>query len=181
MVQTRIWSDDDNARLIRFDAANMPREEIAHRLRKTTQQVTAQIGKLRTRQKLRERAQAGSVVGRRCDPGALWTPEEIERVLVLGATARLDEWPAIARAHFPGRTAKACRQQYYVGRAARRARPSSPLREVGAATTAVAPPRVAPAHMPQSITAAVFGDPPPGRSALDQRKCEIRHHTIPSL
>jgi hypothetical protein len=116
MVRPRTWSDDDNAKLLQLEAANVPREEIARRLRKTRGQVTAQIGKLRMRRDLRAiraAAAAGVTVDeKRRSHGAPWTPEEIELVLTLGRGAHLDEWPGIAAAHFPGRTADACKQQY---------------------------------------------------------------------
>jgi hypothetical protein len=174
MVKFRTWSDADNAKLLQLEAEKVPREEIAQRLRKTRQQVNGQIGRLRMRQDLRERrANERGIVH-----GAPWLADEIERLLALGHTARLDEWPAIAETHFPGRTAKACKQQYYNCRAARAAKAQLQEPEVAAAPVHA---RCAAALEPQSITAAVFGDPPPGRSALDQRAATKSSVTPPSL
>lgn len=179
MVQPRTWSDDDNAELMRLEADNVPREEIARRLRKTRAQVTAQIGKLRIRRDLRAiraAATAGVAVDeKRRNHGTPWTPEQIELVLTLGPGAHLDEWPGIAAAHFPGRTADACKQQYYVlTRAARGVAPKAPSRlkaapDLSPKTTRVAIPATT-RLAPQSLTAAILGDPPPGRSALDRRQ-----------
>jgi hypothetical protein len=176
MVKFRTWSDADNARLLQLEAEKVPREEIAQRLRKTRQQVNGQIGRLRMRQNLRERrANARGIVH-----GAPWLADEIERLLALGHTARLDEWPAIAETHFPGRTAKACKQQYYNCRAARASLGAkAQLQEPEAAAVPVRAHR-AETREPQSITAAVFGDPPPGRSALDQRAA-TKSSVTPSL
>lgn len=175
MARFRTWSDDDNAKLIQLEADNVSREEIALRLRKTRQQVSTQLCKLRIRQDLR--AIRAAVADRPADHAALWTPEEIERLLVLGSTACLNDWPAIAREHFPGRTAKACKQQYYVSRrASRGSAPKTPLRledqqkidrRVTKLPVTAEPAR---ASSSQSLTAAIMGDPPPGRSALDHKQ-----------
>lgn len=180
MVQPRTWSDDDNAKLLQLEADNVPREEIAQRLRKTRAQVSAQIGKLRIRQDLRAihaetaAAIAAEPVRRKQNNGSHggWTPDEIERLLMLGCDRRLDEWPGIAAAHFPGRTPDACKQQYYErSRAARGVAPKAQSRQAAPdpspKKTHVAVP--APALEPLSITAAILGDPLPGRSALDRR------------
>lgn len=178
MTRPRTWSDDDNTRLMQLVADNVPREEIAQRLRKTRQQISTQICKIRIRRDLRDlRAEASGIAAadQPTNHGVLWTPEEIERVLSLGRTACLADWPAIAREHFPGRTAKACKQQYYVHRrAALGVAPRTPSRpqdkqKVDPRPTKV-PAAAKPAPAPQSLTAAIMGDPPPGRSALDQRQ-----------
>ncbi|WP_438278106.1 SANT/Myb-like DNA-binding domain-containing protein [Nitrobacter sp.] len=170
MVKPRTWSDDENARLLQLEAEKLPREEIAQRLRKTRQQVTAQIGKLRARQNTHAHSESEIAVVRRCDPGAPWTEEEIERLIGLGSTARgMGEWGVIARTHFPGRTPTACKQQYFHSRGARHDPAEVEPRDLSASGPSAA---AAPVwrQAPQSITAAVFGDPPPGRSALDQRR-----------
>jgi hypothetical protein len=161
MARPGLWSDADNAKLVQLEAQSMPREEIAQRLRKTRQQVTAQIGRLRNRQKSQAGAATAGTIGRRADLSMPWSAEEVERVLVLGATARgMREWSEIAAAHFPGRSAAACKQQYFHSRGARHDSAS----RVRSPALAESP------REPQSITAVVLGDPPPGRSALDRQQ-----------
>lgn len=116
MARPRLWNDDENAKLMQLEAKNVPRDEIAQRLRKTREQVAAQICRLRARQGC---PSDGATIGRKRDPCAPWTSDEIGLVLKLGRDARgMADWGAIASAHFPGRTATACKQQYFHRRAA---------------------------------------------------------------
>ncbi len=105
-----------------------------------------------------------------------WTVIERAQLRALAAAQRCD-WDAIAR-HFPGRTASACKAQHQMLMRAEAGRPRdhSGERKVNGRIRhtdsdlrlMAAPPPLAPDH--ESITAAVFGDPPPGRSALDRRR-----------
>jgi hypothetical protein len=85
-------------------------------------------------------------------------------------------WHEIAK-HFIGRSGLACRQHWLklragAGGAAPRVRMTE-WRANGRISKAAKariqpPPAAAPPHT--SLTAAVFGDPPPGRSALDRKR-----------
>lgn len=173
MPRPRTWSDDDNTQLMQLVADNVPREEISRRLRKTRRQISTQICKLRIRRDLRALRAEAAAADQQTNHGAFWSPEEIERVMSLGSTACLADWPTIAREHFPGRTAKACKEQYYVRRRTARCAahnaPSQVKQKVEPRRHITAPPRLS-AAAPQSLTAAIMGDPLPGRSALDQRQ-----------
>lgn len=102
---------------------------------------------------------------------APWTAEENIALLSDGRKVRTTraEWHVIAK-QFPGRTMESCRQQFYKLRAlpngAVMQRKPYPAREPRR-TVEMQAPQALPAHT--CITAAFFGDPLPGRSALDQR------------
>jgi len=104
-----------------------------------------------------------------------WTDAERKRLLTLSADDR--SWRNIARA-FPGRSASACKQMCNV-----LLREAQGIFRVHAVTPQKANGRISrqgsrseaptlPADDTRSITGVVFGDPLPGRSALDRKRSE---------
>lgn len=112
-------------------------------------------------------------------PSRPWSKAEHALLISLGAHTRDDQWSTLARRHFPMRTGAACKVRYNLStRALRGVPPPAPrLREykgdgIRAATPA---PTSDPISHHQDLTAAFFGDPLPGRSALDRK----RQSTLP--
>jgi hypothetical protein len=110
-----------------------------------------------------------------------WTADEDARLALQGKG--LDgtrAWIDMADAHFPGRSGWACRQRYLLlrKRAAgqsyadlvvqRKATVAARWRREADIVAAATATRQATAHA--SLTAAFFGDPPIGRSALEARR-----------
>lgn len=112
---------------------------------------------------------------RRAAPFKKWT--EAERKLLLTLAAEDRNWNSIARS-LPGRTVTACKVQHNImlreAQGLFRVRDVKPRKVNGRISRTAddirlmtSPPASPPDHT--SITAAVFGDPRPGRSALDRR------------
>ena len=107
-----------------------------------------------------------------------WSDEDSEKLFELCKT-RLwgdgEAWMAIA-AQFPGRTVSACRHRYDEVKRMKADKPSNRERRKYNYKNVVRTPeelsvRMKPINLPEpaSITAFVFGDPLPGRSALDKK------------
>jgi hypothetical protein len=117
----------------------------------------------------------------------LWTAPEVERLLRL-ADAHDRNWQKVAL-RMPGRTAVACQIRFYMPphlRVSGLPRPAPPPSAASSASDAItarlkteAARRAALTHT--TITAAVLGDPLPGRSALDQKRASISQITLPTL
>lgn len=108
----------------------------------------------------------------------LWTDETEAKVLELWDDEAMD-WPDIARAIGGTVTADACRTRYALLRSQARMRDGQPLpsRKVSnslaidaAKRDAARSDRDADALARGHCTPAFFGDPPPGYSALDQKR-----------
>lgn len=95
--------------------------------------------------------------------GNPWTYPESTALLKACGDRRIprEEWMEIAKNLGTGRTVAACKQQVVKLRAHDRCKKKQ--QNAGVRRELQEPPR----HT--SLTAAIFGDPPPGRSALDQR------------
>lgn len=106
-------------------------------------------------------------------PKNYWLAADVARLVNLRDVDRL-AFPAIAEM-FPGRTKKDCANKYYLEQA-RRANTASPtiavrerIRRSGKQIIeALQKPMRLPEHA--TLTAALFGDPLPGRSALDRQR-----------
>lgn len=95
-----------------------------------------------------------------------WTPDEHARLLALVAAGK--KWPEIAEELGRSESAVSARySRYRDGGGFRQTR-----REVQNA--AIAARELNGSLAPRSLTAEFFGDPLPGRSALDRRQAEVR-------
>ena len=106
----------------------------------------------------------------------IWTVAERARLVKCVEAMRYRDWDVVAES-FPDRSPDACKVQYSVTKSrALGAPPRQYLHERkanGRRNAAFEASLVAPASAPPppvSITAAVFNDPPPGRSALDRKR-----------
>lgn len=112
-------------------------------------------------------------------PTKTWSVYERRRLLKLGA---LDQpWNVVARA-FPGRSADACKVQFNIMRRKARGLPvaaDKPRAIIGPRVRhtaddvrfSAAPRQPEPDYA--DLTSAFFGDPRPGRSALDQKRAAM--------
>ena len=118
----------------------------------------------------------------------LWSAAEVDRLLQLADECDRN-WHKVA-AKMLGRTAVACQLRFYtpphlrvsagLPRAARAPASLAAGTDVMATRLkAEADERRALAHT--TITAAVMGDPLPGRSALDQKRASLSQITLPTL
>lgn len=109
----------------------------------------------------------------------IWTAEEDARLIEICAAASVQgiaAWRAVAE-EFPGRSYFAVRQHYLtlrqkaagVTRTRRKERPAPERSRQMPASVPSASTIPATEHL--SLTAALCGDPLPGRSALDQKRC----------
>lgn len=105
-------------------------------------------------------------------PKNYWLAADVARLVNLRDVDRL-AFPAIAEM-FPGRTKKDCANKYYLeqSRRANTANPAIAVRErirrnQKQIVDALQKPERLAEHT--TLTAALFGDPPPGRSALDRQ------------
>jgi hypothetical protein len=115
-----------------------------------------------------------------------WTDEHCARLLALGDSAQTGaRWPKIGREL--GRSGAACKWKYTELK--RRIANGEQLRQESnkgtarrlrdQAATAAREQKLAAELAPRSLTAVIFGDPLPGRSALDRRQPEAR--TLPGI
>lgn len=99
-----------------------------------------------------------------------WTKAEYT---VLFDSAERLPWDKVA-ALLPGRTVAACKYQFFKGALGKRPRETvadlRTARERSEAADTARQARASAVDAPRSLTAAFFGDPLPGRSALDQRR-----------
>jgi hypothetical protein len=116
-----------------------------------------------------------------------WSAEEDARLVIAGEflTSRLTEWQDLARKSFPNRTTFAMRVRYST--LCRKAEGLEPKRRVSRGArgtgfrvereaeeaTALARVEAARSLQHHSIGAEMFGDPLPGRSALDKRNAGV--------
>lgn len=113
-----------------------------------------------------------------------WTPEEDTRLWALvraaQATGGKFDWHAIA-AQMPNRNPDACKQHYFLLKRKEEGRPERKpyaererrtRAEIVEARQAPIPETKWPRHA--SLTAAICGDPLPGRSALDEKRQALR-------
>jgi hypothetical protein len=116
-----------------------------------------------------------------------WSADDLARLVTLGdelaASPALGKhrWPEIAR-EFPGRTWLSCRQQYSLRKRLARGHVEPPRgreRKANGRINRTGEERMQPpvpaGEQPRyaSLSAALFGDPPIGRSALDQMKAAL--------
>lgn len=117
-----------------------------------------------------------------------WTPEEDALLRRHGDDiVKRGQWHALAAARFPGRSGEACRIRYQtlqrralgfepkprIRASAAKGHPTF-VRRVDREAEALAEGAAARNRCHTTITGYVFGDPLPGRSALDKRNAEAR-------
>lgn len=118
-----------------------------------------------------------------------WTAEEEARLVEAcqnKSIVGLQGWEALAETSFPGRSAYAVRQRYLelrnkdAGIVRMRVRESEAKPQLRAPVKPEARPKPPPLVEYKTLTAAFFGDPRPGSSALDKRLAGIVEHLPPS-
>lgn len=102
-----------------------------------------------------------------------WSPAEDAQLPAIGDVPRRmtrEHWQAIAEQVGNNRTWMACRQRYLDLRRKEHHRAGRKANgRIDRRTVMQEPPSAAALPRHTSLTAAFFGDPPPGRSALDRR------------
>lgn len=98
----------------------------------------------------------------------IWSEEKVDLLFELRDDEAMD-WPEIAREI--GYTATQCRNKYYQKECRRRLeRGQRPVSDRASNAQIIDRERREQARERASITAQIFGDPPPGYSALDRRR-----------
>jgi hypothetical protein len=157
----KLWSADDDARLLQLRQDMVPSAEIAERFGRSAKACLQRINRMKMQAREAEWARQNG----RSPKRRMMAFTDLEAAEVLRLRDEL-HWTFRSIDKHLGRRPGVCCQRYHHLKATSRRSRDLPRQCAPALQAAVVQP---PAPMHRDITAAFFGDPLPGRSALDQR------------